>query len=448
MNQPTNPSTSPVAPQSATSSMMRSLLLRGLGAFLFANTLLIYLPVSALSMAGITIVAALMLFVDYRKALPLAISFLFVTGVLEVAVRWGVSESLSPYFRAHEMLALETSYRPNERVEMMVPHGDLFVVNPSLSQAMAVPRHEVFVTDSYGYRNDADYRGEQLVLVGDSFLVGTDTNLASLMRTEHKVPAYNVSFSGSGPLIYADKIQWVRTRLAASSCVVAFFFEGNDFRPGDQAGSATRTAVPRGFQLAVKSYANAVRGSSKWARVFYGLVTRSHEMIMASRREGDDTSVDARADAGGQQPTFVHQVGGKPMAFLSGYADVVRRPSYDDFGFIADRLSWATPDLVVFIPDKYRVYAGLIDDNPVTGLPHSQWAYLKNAADTLKIPAVDLTPHLVDRSSQLLLSDLVTYWRDDTHWNVHGEQVAARVLLEALASSSQARCQQAAPGRS
>jgi hypothetical protein len=421
---------------------MRGLLLRALGAFLFANTLLLYLPVSAVSMALIAVVAVFTLFVDYRKMLLVAISFLFVTGVLEIVVRLGVSESLSPYWRAHEMLALETSYRPNERVEMDVQHGDMLVIDPNLSRSMAVPRHEVFKTDSQGYRNDADYSGEKLVLVGDSYLVGTETDLAAVLRTEYKVPAYNVSFSGSGPLIYADKIQWVRTRLAPNSCVILFFFEGNDFRPGDQMGSATRTAVPRGFQLAVKNYVNALRGWSKWARVFYGLSTRSYETIMASRREGNATS----GDAAGEPISFLRQVGGKPMAFLRGYAEVVQRPSYDDFGFIKDRLSFAKPDVVVFIPDKYRVYAGLIDDSPVTGLPHAQWAYLKSAADNLKIPAIDLTPHLVDRSIELLPQNLVTYWRDDTHWNVNGERVAARVLLDALASSPQAKCQ-VDPGR-
>jgi hypothetical protein len=442
MNQPDNPSTSPAAPRSASSRWIGGLVLRGLGAFLFANTLLLYLPVSAVSMAGIAVVAVFTLFVDYRKMLLVAISFLFVTGVLEIVARWGVSESLSPYWRAHEMLALETSYRPNERVEMDVQHGDMLVIDPKLSRSMAVPRHEVFKTDSQGYRNDADYSGEKLVLVGDSYLVGTETHLAAVLRTEFKVPAYNVSFSGSGPLIYADKIQWVRTRLAPSSCVILFFFEGNDFRPGDQMGSATRTAVPRGFQLAVKNYVNALRGSSKWSRVFYGLATRSYETIMASRREGGDAS----GAAAGEPISFLRQVGGKPMAFLRGYAEVVQRPSYDDFGFIKDRLSFAKPDVVVFIPDKYRVYAGLIDDSPVTGLPHAQWAYLKSAADNLKIPAIDLTPHLVDRSIELLPQNLVTYWRDDTHWNVNGERVAARVLLDALASSPQAKCQ-VDPGR-
>ena len=408
-------------------------------AVLLANVLLIYVPPSALALGGILAVAAASLLVDYRKILTLTLSLVILTLVLELIVRWGGFDALTPYFRPHELMALETSYRPNERVEMDVPHGDLLMIDPALPRSLAEPRHEVFVTDSLGYRNDADYSGERLILVGDSFLVGTDTFPASRLRTVYKIPAYNISFSGMGPLIYAEKVQWARRNLTQECCIVLFFFEGNDFQSVNPAEAAVREKLPRGIQRFAKGYVKAVRNRSEWSKTFFGLMSRARETVMPDRPESERPH-DGSDKVPVKPKTFVRNVGGKPMAFLGGYADVAHRRSFDDHGFVRSRLLSAAPDMVVFIPDKYRVYASLFDENPETALPHAQWDYLKKAADEFGFPVIDLTEQLISRSKQLLGNGAVTYWRDDTHWTQHGETVAIEALVAALKSSDDANC--------
>src|SRR5690606_8821059 len=99
------------------------------------------------------------------------------------------------------------SYRPNELVDMTVAHGDLLAIDPDLLEtaSLAEPRHEVFRTDSLGYRNDADYDGQPLIFVGDSYLVGTETTLTTEFQARYGTPTYNISYSGIGPLIYTEK---------------------------------------------------------------------------------------------------------------------------------------------------------------------------------------------------------------------------------------------------
>jgi hypothetical protein len=420
---------------------VRGLILRAVGAFILANVLLLYLPVSPAGLAVLVVIASVAMLLDHRKILPLAISLLFATLLLEGVVRVGAVSALTPYYRPHEALALETSYQPNRELEMDVPHGDLLTIDPTLPKALAQPRRERFVTDSNGYRNEIGYSRQLLVTVGDSFLVGTQTTLTGQIQERHRIPAYNVSFSGMGPLIYAEKVVWARQQLQPDCCIVLFFFEGNDFRPVNATELAARDAIPRGFQKVVKAYVQGVRGSSEWSKTFYGLLTRTQERFRAGGRAPDGAA--GQSPAAAPPRTFVRAVGGKPMAFLAGYAEVARRTTFEDHEFIRSRLAAATPDMVVFIPEKYRVYSSLLDETPEANLPHAQWAYLKSAADELGIPALDLTPALIERSRELLKQDQVTYWRDDTHWNRHGEDVAADMVVTHLRGLQGGKCAKA-----
>ncbi len=407
-----------------------SLLLRLLGSFTLANVVLLWVPMSPGWLIGVLAVGLVAFMLSPGRLLPLAASLTATTIVLEVMVRFGVG-GLTPYYRPHERLALDTSYRPNQRVEMEVPHGDLLAIDPALSTTLAAPRREVFVTDSLGYRNSRDYGGTRLVLVGDSFLVGTETTLVDTLKAEHDADAYNLSFASIGPLIYADKVRWARRQFGNDTCVVLFFFEGNDFQLVDPVELAQRRAVPRELQLAAKTYIQAVRGISEWSKAFLGISTRAGEML---RRRDDQTTTTP------DRTTFTRAVANVPVAFLDGYADVVRRPKFDDHGFVSGQLAQAPPDLVFFIPDKFRVYGPLLDENAESVLPHAQWNYLRAATDALGIPAVDLTAAMVERSRELATQGLLTFWPDDTHWNRHGEAVAARIFLETLQSSAPEKC--------
>jgi hypothetical protein len=404
-------------------------LLRGVGILMLVTVLVVHVPPSLAALGAMGAVGLGGLFVDHRKLLAVALSLTMATLLLEGAVRLtpGV---VTPYFRPHERLALEQTYRAKQVVDMEVPHGDLLAIDPSLPKELAEPRREYFASDANGYRNPADYAGQKLVLVGDSFLVGTSTYLSERLAVSRQQNAYNVSFSGSGPMMYAQKVAWVRQTLAPDSCVVEFLFEGNDFQLTDASDVTARAVVPGGLQDVARGFFRTVRGSSAWSRVFYGLTSRAAANVQRL----------ATHETRRPEVTLVRRVGGRNMAFLKGYADVVRRTSFSDHGYVAGRLAAERPDFLVFIPDKFRVYAPLLDEGASRTLPSAQWDYLQTAAAAIGVESLDLTPSLVAHSRQLLAKGETTFWRDDTHWNRHGEDVAAGELVEALRRSRVAAC--------
>jgi len=421
-------------------------MLRALGAVILGHVLLLHVPATPFWLAAIFLIACGLMLLSHHNLLPLAISLAAMTVILEVVVRAGSAVGmLSPYYRPHEMLGLQRTYRPNQLVEMDVPHGDLIAIDSALPRSLAQARHERFATDSFGYRNEKDYDGEKLIVIGDSFTVGMETYLTARLREIHRVPAYNVSFGSTGPLIYSEKVQWAREHLAKDSCIALFFWEGNDFQLVDPSELAVRSRVPGGLQAVARRYVHAWRANSEWSKVFFGLASRANENLR--QRRWEKANVNREHSRPGllqeTEKTFVANVGGKPVAFLRGYADVARRQAFDDYGFIRSQVAAGKPDIMVFIPEKYRIYGPLLDEHPETEFPNVQLNYLRSIGAELDIPIVDLTLPLLERSRELLSNGELTWWRDDTHWNSNGEDVAAAELLRALAASGNSNCEKA-----
>lgn len=416
------------------------LVAKGVGIFILANLLLLYVPITAIGLGTLLLVAGGCLFLDHKNLIVLVCALVGLTMALELAARWVSPSSMKPYYRPHEILALEKTYRPSETVQMDVQHGDLLATDPLLPRDLAQPRQEVFTTDSLGYRNTGEYAGERLFIVGDSFVAGIgntqEDTLTSQLRRDFGIHAYNLGFP-SGPQGYAERVKWARSKFSENSCIAVVFFEGNDFQLTESAEVAARSAVPKEFQLFAKSYIQVVRGHSEFSRVFYGLTTRAWEIIHERQK--------ARSAGAGERSlpqaiTFVKTIDGQPMGFLRGYAEVVQRQIFDDHGFIQEKLSEAKPDLILFVPDKYRVYSGLFDEEALASLPNVQWDYLLSVANKLGVPAFNLTDKLIEHARQILPGGGTIYWRDDTHWNREGITVGAKQLVEAGRSMQNERC--------
>lgn len=401
-------------------------------AFVAGTLLLLYVPPTPIGIA-ICATAALLTLMAPPKELTLLVSTgVLLTLVFEVAARLLEDGALAAHYRPHEVLADGAQYQPSRSITMDVAHGDLIAVDPSLPKELAEPRVEVFRTDSLGFRNDADYSGERLLVVGDSFVAANGTSqehtITNQLRSTHGIAGYNLGFA-SGPLGYSKRIQWARREFPPEACLVLVFFEGNDFQPMQASDVAMHENVPSGLQSMVRGYITAVRQPFQLSRVTYGLWTRA---LANFRSETNQAS--------SEQHAIVRQVGGRPMGFLRGYAEVTQRTSYDDFGFIEARLAEATPDLLMFIPDKFRVYGPLAEDDPAGDLPEAQWNYLAQLAGKFGVPAVNATEALRARAAELLPAGEVIYWRDDTHWNAAGIAVGAQVLADALKAHPQEKC--------
>ncbi|MCP9469255.1 MAG: hypothetical protein NNA31_04550 [Nitrospira sp.] len=407
---------------------------------MLANLMLLYVPIMGIGLGFLLLVVVMCLLLEHKNLWAMVFALTMLTIILELSTRWVIPNTMTPYYRPHELLALEKTYRPNQKVRMDVPHGDLPATDPTLPMSLAQPREEVFITDSLGYRNDEDYKGQKLLIVGDSYVVGIgntqDDTLTSQLHRHFGVHAYNVGFP-SGPLGYAEKVKWARTHFPRDSCVVVVFFEGNDFKMVNQAELASRTIVPKSLQQAIKVYVTTVRGHSEFAKAFYGLTTRAWEILHKWFKKPASADLERNFS---ENITFVKTIRGMPMAFLRGYAEVVLRPAFDDHGFIKDQLSDAIPDLLVFVPDKYRVYGRFFDEEPVESLPNAQWDYLLSVSSALGVPAINLTDPMQERARGLLSQGQTVYWRDDTHWNREGIAVGAGYLVRTLGSIGNSNC--------
>lgn len=412
---------------------------RLVAAALLVTTLVIYVPLSLYGLLFIAGVGVLALLLDHRNSLLLAVTLAVFTLVLEGGIRLIAGDRLTPYYRPHEMLALQKAHKPSKSIEMRMPHGDLLAIDPMFDRSLAVPREVRFYTDDLGFRNERPFSDQKLLVVGDSFVAGDGSSqedtITTRLTAEQQIPAYNLGFQ-AGPFGYAERIEWARQQFPSSACVVLLMFEGNDFQLVDPAELRSRQAVPQGLQDVIKGYIHLVRDRFILSKVVYGLITRAQEIM--NQRSGD-----AKVEAAPR--SFVGTLHGEPMGFLAGYAEVTRRASFDDHGFIRDMLLRAPPDMIFFVPEKFRIYGPLLDRDGPAELPHSQWQYLSTVAAELGIDAFDLTPALSANSAELLKSGELTYWRDDTHWNGQGTSIAAREMAAALGSSGVDRCRSASP---
>lgn len=90
--------------------------------------------------------------------------------------------------------------------------------------------------------------------------------------------------------------------------------------------------------------------------------------------------------------------------------------------------------LVVLVPEKYAVYASLLDD-PTDPAPLPTTEFLARAERELNargIPAVNVGPPLRDAARAALPEGRYVYWPDDTHWNAAGVRVAAEAIAPVL----------------
>ena len=83
---------------------------------------------------------------------------------------------------------------------MLIPFGDLVAIDGRTRAAIAEPRLVKYHTDSLGFRNDADYAGQQVLLVGDSIVAGSGSTQADILsdqlKRDYGIDAYNLAFPG------------------------------------------------------------------------------------------------------------------------------------------------------------------------------------------------------------------------------------------------------------
>lgn len=364
--------------------------------------------------AGLVLFAVLgllNLFVGLRNGLLVAGSL--VAGCL--AALAGAALMPDTYYRPHEKHALADRYRPNVRERMRMPFGDLVAIGGDAFAHAAEPREVFFATDGRGFPNAREFEQGQLLLVGDSFVAGNSMSMedqigAKLEKLTGR-PTYTAAFPGD-IVAYAGVLEEFRAP------GLVFVFEGNDFET-KCAGAGER---PEPFAAWIAGARRAVPGVAK----VHGLKKRVASHFRAKRREWMGRP--------GPPEVMAKKVRGTDVLFLTHYVETTLREDYEFPPCVAEAVARAAPLVraLFFVPTKYRLYQPSIAGESAKPLAHANWQALKRLGDRLSIPTHDLTPALAKGAALALGAGRFVYWRDDTHWNGLGTEIAADEIARVL----------------
>jgi hypothetical protein len=323
------------------------------------------------------------------------------------------------YYRPEERFARNGSFIPNIDIEMSVPHGDLIPVEPALGPALSVARRTHFKTDHRGLRNSGSLEQADVLLIGDSFILGTSNTQSNLLATvldrEYATPSYSLGLPLApdwllkmvpGLLAEAPQTNQLKTLL--------FIFEGNDFIGPTQDTHATPLLIQPSPYDQFKLRCIQQLGFHTGHRIF----NLTRRLLQQQQSEGEPI-------------VSLQTIAGKPIGFLNAYrhASLWEQPRLSlpqEVAPIAARL-----DGVFFIPTKYRVYQPwLTHDLPSPPLPTPPPALLElqRIFSPLQVPVIDLTPTLQTEATNALTQGELVFWPDDTHWNSRGISAAAQAV--------------------
>jgi hypothetical protein len=357
---------------------------------------------------------------------------LFTLIVLDVLLRFATN---SPIYQLAVPATPQLSrYSANATAEELVV-GDLGVATPDSSDDQ--PRRVRTTIDAFGFRNEpgAGRAVVDLVVLGDSygFGVGTtqDAIFASRLRDRFGFSVYNLSMPWTGP--WAQFVNLTtesrRLKLREGGTILWVLFEGNDL--DDKYGELDVNRIPRnGLAGRLLISLKRVRNRSP----LYQMARRVRDKVTGTPPTGPVTVV--------MPTTFVD---GKPLLFLKpydeasrrGYQDVMAHPNYaalrqtvEAAKQLAGRVKLSLK--IVLAPAKEEVYRWALDKGEpwsTSPEPSGFAAALSEICAGAGIEFLDLKPSFVAASKeQFERSGTLLWWRDDTHWNEEGHDLAASII--------------------
>ncbi|MBW1713455.1 MAG: hypothetical protein JRJ59_09945, partial [Deltaproteobacteria bacterium] len=316
-----------------------------------------------------------------------AVSMALGLGLVEATVRL-LPTGPQGYYRPHERFWDDQRklYQPRVDVRMTMPHGDLIAFDPLVPASLRQPRQVRFKTDSLGFRNEADYCGQKIILAGDSFVVGNGSDQAQtlppILRRNHGLEVYSLACPGD-PRDYCQRIKDLLDQVEGPVKVLMFIFEGNDFK-----GPGRPLDRPHLYDRLKMAF--IARAHLAYPRYLFNLSRRAQRLVYRTGREQVE----------------VYQVGGQAVGFLGSY---VNNTLFDQPQLLLDEKS-CPPALasrlaaVYFVPTKYRVYFDLLEDNRgrILTKPAPAFVAVKRFFEPFGLPVLDLTPALSHRAKELL----------------------------------------------
>jgi hypothetical protein len=367
------------------------------------------------------------------------LSVLSVT-VLVVGLSADVALRLLPpgwfAFRAWEVAGLyptaEGPFTPNLVYQRSRAWGDLANLGnfPNLRQF----RTEIFTTDAFGYRNTGGLTAQPIrgILVGDSYAVGTGvSDQETLPGQLEKLIGLNV-YNGSGRPNDWPSLQRLIDRLNLRGGLV--IWEESELwpipdhvasPPQSSPSSGAAKLIPPTLRQLYKRFQTTHLLLNNWLQFSPGQIVLSRLF----RTIQDDKFL---PNARSKSVAIRTLRNGQTMLFLRGSVDTYPNPHPIPVSFFAELNSLVKASgnelLVVLVPDKYTVYAPLLDVPPATADSELYLNRLQQRLDSDGVSVVNLTDTLRAQAAEGILRAEYNYWIDDTHWSTEGLRKAAQAI--------------------
>lgn len=392
------------------------------GEAIFATLLLIIVDILPFGFKVILPLFALIflacLFFKLSNKLLVTASLFVSLFVVNLAMPLFMQET---YYRPHERLAKISEhgfkrYAPDQDILIENSYGDLaaIAVTDEKIQKLREMRDIRFRTDKFGYRNHAEMESADLLLIGDSFVVGTgvdEREYLSAQLDEMGISNYNLGHNGDIQE-YLESQAWLKNQpnAPATKATVLFAFEGNDFMHSNYCVQAQGSL---GFVRTLHRRMKELHLSRYLAAIFARLTMRDGSSA-ESAVESLDISDNQKA------------------LFMRDYILAANANEYD-VSCLKSLLTKHKTSLshIYFIPTKFRTYAPLLPQKYIDLQPVSPFSQaLAAIADELGIAFTDLTERFQDAARENLKEGKLIFWRDDTHWNQYGIRITAEAVRD------------------
>jgi hypothetical protein len=343
------------------------------------------------------------------------------------------------YYRPHEMFNHRWPPFSNlARYETEVSfEGEIF---GDLAVMMGMGEHSErrrvsFESDELGFRNKpgACKRQNDMILLGDSFGAGVgisqDRTWSALFEKNYGLLTYNLSFPGSPwSELMNLKLELKNINTRKGALLLWALFAGNDL--DDIFGEDTDLPELSGPLEQARVWWSTFRKRS--------ILRRAFKSIEASMKPVEQAAVTVRDLPRGGKMFFWPPY----MARMNQTSEEVE--SHENFGrlkavFETMKEFSRTRDLqvvVVSLPSKPEIYPWILEN----GKPWPEKGQTSGFSEAVRglclenhFPFLDLKPDFIEEARKLYdEKGEFLWWRDDTHWNEHGNEAAARIVYEKL----------------
>jgi hypothetical protein len=361
------------------------------------------------------------------RIIPLIIAVAFL---VDFTARFIPLDWLS--FRAWEALRRYHApcgpFRADAYYENAFSYGDLASLG-NLPQYRQY-RREIFSTDGFGFRRNSRVMGSPsqygALLVGDSIAVGTGLNDDETLAAELERYFGNGVYNGAGPESDPQGLDHILTlarRLKLTKGTVFYeYFE--------------RYALPTSEELLGGSGSTCQNWMNRLSIGYEGFVEVSPLQILGQRifkKLHNDSILPNPYRSGVVVKTLEN---GEPILFYP--KDVatsrVKRRGVDVSGFKALDAELKKHNLrlvLLLVPTKYTIYRSLLKDDDIKeSAPGSYLDVVEKSLREADIPVVNLLSSFKQKAAEDYKSNMYIYWRDDTHWNARGVELAAQEILK------------------